>query len=71
MHPLRCIFLSRFSPFDIGPSALVPLYLLHHQWALVGLDIAVVAVVEDIVASILGEYLAAVARSIEVVALLA
>ena len=36
-----------------------------------GLDIAVVAVVEDVVATILREYLATVARAIEVVALLA
>ena len=71
MHPLRCIFLSRFSPFDIGPSALVPLNLLHHQGALVWLDIAVVAVVEDVVAPILREYFATVSRAIEEVALLA
>ena len=69
--PPRCIFLLRLSAFYIWPAEAIPLYLLHHQRALVGLDVAVVAVVEDVVASILREYLATMTWAIEVVSLFA
>ena len=59
------------SALNIRPAERVPLYLLKHKWAEVILNFAVMTVVEDVVATILCEYLATMARAIEEIALFA